>query len=303
MSRRLWIAAKAPRPGLAKTRLAGDLGQAAALDIYRGFLRDLAARLRGAAFSIGWYVTPADAWDDLAPLVGADSRPRVLDQGDGDWTLRQRRLLRGAAARGEARVVLIGSDSPQVRVETIEDAFDQLERRDVVLGPVLDGGYYLIGMRGWHDVLDGVVMSTSSVFRNILARCQALGCSVGQVETLFDVDRADELRQLVALFPRRDDLAATRAALERYGLIRPFASLLPTTPSAGRRAARDGQGEAVAPRPAHLGPHSHPTLSQRERERKRGAGAPAGPPAGAAFTLHPSPFNPPEGEGTSVVAP
>jgi uncharacterized protein len=243
MSRRLWIAAKAPRPGLAKTRLAADLGEAAALDIYRGFLRDLAARLADAPFPLGWYVTPADAWDDLAPLVGrADPAPRVLDQGAGDWTVRQRRLLRDAAARGEGSVVLIGSDSPQVRVETIEDAFAQLERRDIVLGPVLDGGYYLIGMRGWHDVLDGVVMSTSSVYQNILARCQTLGCSVGIVETLFDVDRADELGRLVALLPRRDDLSATRAALERHGLY-----------TLSRQAARNchpERSEGSASRPA-----------------------------------------------------
>jgi rSAM/selenodomain-associated transferase 1 len=225
MSRRLWIAAKAPRPGLAKTRLARTLGDAAALDLYRAFLRDLAARFAEAPFPLGWYVTPADAWDDLAPLVAAGS-PRmpgapasVLDQGDGDWTARQRRLLRGAGERGEDRVVLIGSDSPHVRVETVEAAFDQLDRRDIVLGPVLDGGYYLIGMRGWHDVLDGVVMSTSSVYQNILTRCQALGCSVGLVETLFDVDQADELRHLSALLPLRDDLSATRAALERHRLI------------------------------------------------------------------------------------
>jgi rSAM/selenodomain-associated transferase 1 len=243
VSGRLWIAAKAPRAGLAKTRLARDLGEAAALDIYRGFLRDLAARLRDAPFALGWYLTPADAWDDLAPLVGgAGPAPRVLDQGDGDWTVRQRRLLRGAGERGEGRTVLISSDSPQVRVETIEDAFDQLERRDVVLGPVLDGGYYLIGMRGWHDVLDGVVMSTSSVYQNILTRCRALGCSVGLVETLFDVDQADELRRLVALLPRRDDLSATRAALERHGLIRSLGSLLP-----GREATPTSANASVGP--------------------------------------------------------
>ena len=258
MSRRLWIAAKAPRAGLAKTRLAGDLGEAAALDIYRGFLRDLAARLRTASFSLGWYVTPADAWRDLAPLVGgAGPAPRVLDQGDGDWTLRQRRLLRGANERGEGRTILIGSDSPQVRVETIEDAFDQLERRDVVLGPVVDGGYYLIGMRGWHDVLDGVVMSTSSVYQNILARCRSLGCSVGLVETLFDVDQADELRHLVALLPWRDDLAATRAALERHGL-------MPPRPRPHRVPLPEGEG----------------TLMEQ--------GAPVGP----AYNLQPSTFNP-----------
>jgi rSAM/selenodomain-associated transferase 1 len=284
MSRRLWIAAKAPRPGLAKTRLARTLGDAAALDLYRAFLRDLAARFAGAPFPLGWYVTPADAWDDLAPLVAAGpprlpgAPPSVLEQGDGDWTVRQRRLLRGAAERDEERVVLIGSDSPHVRVETVEAAFDQLERRDVVLGPVLDGGYYLIGMRGWHDVLDGVVMSTSSVYKNILTRCQALGCSVGLVETLFDVDQADELGHLLALLPRRDDLSATRAALERHGL-RPEQGWHGTVswPAAERGAATGGEG---------LGPDEAWDRSPRpdgSRDgRSRGPAGPAAAPAAGA---------------------
>jgi glycosyltransferase A (GT-A) superfamily protein (DUF2064 family) len=79
----------------------------------------------------------------------------------------------------------------------------------------------LIGMRGWHDVLDGVEMSTSSVFENILARAQAMGVSVGQVEELFDVDEADELDMLRDLLRTRDDLPATRAALEEHGAMAP----------------------------------------------------------------------------------
>lgn len=220
--RRLYIAAKAPRPGLAKTRLAATIGDAAALDLYRGFLCDLSARFATARFPIGWYVTPADAWIELVDLVGWTGQDlTVLDQGDGDWTVRQRRLLRGAAERGEERIVLIGCDSPQTTIETVERAFGLLEAHDVVLGPVRDGGYYLIGMRGWHDVLDGVAMSTSSVFESILARAHRLGVSVGLVEQLFDVDQADELDLLRDLLLTRDDMPATRAALAAHGLPRP----------------------------------------------------------------------------------
>ena len=58
----LYIAAKAPRPGLAKTRLARGIGQRTAIDLYRAFLRDLGARFAApaarGAFSLGWYITP-----------------------------------------------------------------------------------------------------------------------------------------------------------------------------------------------------------------------------------------------------
>jgi hypothetical protein len=222
LTRRLYVAAKAPRPGLAKTRLAATIGDVAALDLYCGFLSDLAARFATASFPLGWYVTPADAWTELVDLVGWTGQALVvLDQGPGDWTERQRRLLREAPARGEERIILIGSDSPQTTVDTIEHAFALLDEHDVVLGPVVDGGYYLIGMRGWHDVLDGVQMSTSSVFENILARAHAMGVSVGQVEELFDVDEADELDMLRGLLRTRDDMPATRAALESHGVMVP----------------------------------------------------------------------------------
>lgn len=143
----------------------------------------------------------------------------MLDQGDGDWTTRQRRLLRGAPARGEGRIVLTSTDSPQLRPDTVAAAFGMLDRHDLVLGPVADGGYYLIGMRGFHDVLDGVVMSTGTVFGDIAARARTLGLSVGTTEELFDVDVGSELEPLRALLEERDDLPHTRSALERHGLL------------------------------------------------------------------------------------
>lgn len=210
----LYIAAKAPRPGFAKTRLGNALGHDVAISLYRAFVRDIAERLAHAPFDVGWYVTPPDAWTDLQPVVSANGRPpRVLAQGSGDWTERQRDLFRGAAHRGEGRIVLIGSDSPHVTVDLIEEAFDRLERNDVVLGPVYDGGYYLIGMRGWRDVLHGVQMSTTSVYEDVIASCRLMGVSVGTVAQTFDVDEVEDLPHLLDVVERRDDLPATRAAL------------------------------------------------------------------------------------------
>jgi glycosyltransferase A (GT-A) superfamily protein (DUF2064 family) len=157
---------------------------------------------------------------DLAPLVDGHGEPRVLFQGDGDWTERQRDLFRGAAGRGEERTVLIASDSPQLAVGVVEEAFRALEEHELVFGPTHDGGYYLIGMRGWHDVLHNIPMSTNTVLDDIAARARASGLSVGWVETTFDVDEAEDLDRLRALVARRADLAATRAALEEFGLLR-----------------------------------------------------------------------------------
>lgn len=216
MSSALWIAAKSPRPGLVKTRLARAIGDARAAELYRAFLHDLAQRFSAMPVTPGWYVTPDDAWPELRRLLGdAVNGARALPQGEGDWGERQARLFEGAPERGEERTVLIASDSPQLTVDVVRGAFRALDRHAVVLGPVADGGYYLIGMRGPHDVLRGVSMSRATVLDEILARGERLGCSIGLLEQTFDVDEAADLARLRRVAERRDDLARTASALAR----------------------------------------------------------------------------------------
>jgi len=121
--------------------------------------------------------------------------------------------------------VLIASDSPQLQPEVVIEAFESLKHHDLVLGPTYDGGYYLIGMRGWHDVLRGVAMGSSTVLAEILARAQCAGLSVAQTERTFDVDEAEDLVHLQRLAVIQPDLAATRAALEAIGLVEPVGAL------------------------------------------------------------------------------
>jgi rSAM/selenodomain-associated transferase 1 len=214
MSGRLWIAAKAPRPGFVKTRLARSIGEERAVELYAAFLQDLALRFRNGR-PVGWYVTPDDAWPELERLLGEQRGALVLPQGDGDWDRRQRRLFTGAARRGEHQTVLIASDSPQLEAEVVDEAFRALDAHDVVLGPVADGGYYLIGMRGHHDVLRGVEMSRDSVLADIVAQAERLGCSVALLDDTFDVDEAADLIPLRRLARARRDLTRTAAVLKR----------------------------------------------------------------------------------------
>jgi len=212
MSTSLWIAAKAPRPGLVKTRLATAIGDDAAVALYRAFLTDVSRRFARAPFRCGWYVTPPDGFAEIEALVGGGAT--LLAQPEGDWSERQRYLFREAAGRGEERTVIVASDSPQLTVAAVEAAFAALDRSEIVVGPVDDGGYHLLGMRGFHDVLDGVRMSTASVVDEIDARAHALGVSVARVPSTFDIDEVADLTQLRRVARTRPDLAATHAALE-----------------------------------------------------------------------------------------
>jgi rSAM/selenodomain-associated transferase 1 len=214
----LYVAAKAPRPGLAKTRLSAGLGEVAALRLYRGFIRDLSVNLVSDRYELGWYITPPDAWLELGILVDRRSElPHVLAQPSGSWTDRQRWLFQTMPARGESRTVLIASDSPQITHEVVDEAFIALDHSDVVLGPTFDGGYYLIGMRppqAERDVLHCVPMSTNTVLREIVTNAADQGVSLALLESTFDVDSEDDLDLLQRAVRGRRDLPWTTAALD-----------------------------------------------------------------------------------------
>ena len=89
--------------------------------------------------------------------------------------------------------------------QQMEQAFEQLKTHDVVLGPSTDGGYYLVGMSQLStSIFDDVAWSTESVLQQSLARCEAAGCSVAQLEPLTDIDHEADLLQEVNYFVSAD---------------------------------------------------------------------------------------------------
>src|SRR5690606_6809573 len=90
---------------------------------------------------------------------------QVVPQADGDLGERMRRFFEAAFIAGAQRVVLIGSDSPTLPRERLDEAFRKLSTCDVVLGPSDDGGYYLIGCaRPIDAIFKDISWSTPQVF-------------------------------------------------------------------------------------------------------------------------------------------
>jgi rSAM/selenodomain-associated transferase 1 len=204
----LVIMAKAPKPGMVKTRLAQSLPLAAVVELYRCLLDDtmaLARSLDGVQIAI---MCPAADLEDLSRALG-DSIPIIPQSGDG-LAAGLTSVFAHFAAAGHRRIVAFNSDSPHLPASVLNCAFQALSQSDVVIGPTHDGGYYLVGATASHPGLfarDG--LGTTNAYETLRGRVQALGLSMSLTYPFYDIDvaddlsrLADELRSLPARAPR-----------------------------------------------------------------------------------------------------
>jgi rSAM/selenodomain-associated transferase 1 len=193
----LVIMAKAPRPGVVKTRLAHRLPLEAVTELYRCLLKDtiaLAHSLRNAKVAI---MCPASDVEELAQLAGTDTRV-VAQQGDG-LAAGLTSVFAQFAANGRERVIAFNSDSPHLPISVLASAFEILAVHDVVVGPTHDGGYYLVGAKAPHGTLfHGDGMGTNSALDALLARAGKLQLSAGFADPFYDIDLESDLTRLAA---------------------------------------------------------------------------------------------------------
>jgi uncharacterized protein len=196
---------KAARLGTVKTRLAEEIGQEAAVRVYRRLVvRQMAAV--PADWRVEVHFTPADAGDAMRAWLG--SRHGYFPQSEDDLGARVQTAIDGAFSRGAPAVLVIGGDCPELDTALLRQAADALSGQDLVLGPTVDGGYYLIGMRGRQPGLfSDMPWSTSAVFEETMKRVQALGLTVEKLPRLYDVDTADDLRRFPEIIDLPDEPA------------------------------------------------------------------------------------------------
>jgi uncharacterized protein len=191
----LVIMAKAPRPGVVKTRLAASLSVEHTTEFYRCLLHDtleLARSLSDVKIAV---MCPQCDHQDLQEFVG-ERAPIVAQQGEG-LAAGLTSVFAHFAADEETQVIAFNSDSPHLPRSVLERAFQMLDVHDVVVGPTHDGGYYLVGARASHPTLfaaDG--LGTSTALERLLLRAENLELSVGLVDEFYDVDVADDLMRL-----------------------------------------------------------------------------------------------------------
>jgi rSAM/selenodomain-associated transferase 1 len=192
------ILAKAPIPGLTKTRLIPSIGaHAAAVLQERLTERAVATALAAAVGPVTVWCAPDPSHPSFRELVTRHA-VTLKRQSTGDLGAR---MLAAMAVDGRPTLV-IGSDCPAFTAENLRAAANALHDADVVLIPAEDGGYVLIGARGAHPQLfAGIGWGTPTVLAETRARIAALDLACVELDPLWDVDTEADLARFERLFP------------------------------------------------------------------------------------------------------
>jgi rSAM/selenodomain-associated transferase 1 len=187
------IFAREPVPGRVKTRLAEGTDAETAAAVYTALLEHTieTARATGIEVMISLADAPTPGW-------AAGLEVPVEVQGRGDLGARMQMCFDRRFSRGLDRVVIIGSDNARVLAAHILAAFDALEEDPVVLGPAEDGGYWLVGQRSpGFDLFKEVPWSSPNTLEKTRGRLRDLEIRWSEIETLPDIDTAEDLRQAI----------------------------------------------------------------------------------------------------------
>jgi len=197
MSReQLIVFVKAPRPGTVKTRIARTAGAERACAIYREMVAAVLQKFASIR-RVQLQFAPDDALDEIKPWLreGWVAAP----QGQGELGERLQRACAASFAAGAERVVMVGSDSPEVKSGDIRTAWKELKSNDLVVGPAIDGGYWLIGLRAPHpELFRAIAWSSDQVLAQTLAQAKSIGLRVQLLRILRDIDTEEDWNAYVS---------------------------------------------------------------------------------------------------------
>jgi rSAM/selenodomain-associated transferase 1 len=199
-TQRLLIFARLPELGKVKTRLASDIGADKALAVYQAMLRDLLASIgRSTAdteVEIVWSPTESANGDALQRAFPGYSLAMQTGATLGD------RLTMAFSERfffqRTEKIVAIGVDDPRLTRQAIDHAFGVLDSCEWVIGPAVDGGYYLIGCRAAlfdSSIFAGIDWGTDSVLRATIDRIEKAGRTLAVLPAHADIDVVEDLRR------------------------------------------------------------------------------------------------------------
>ncbi len=227
----LGIFAKEPVAGQVKTRLIPPLDASQAAELYRASLEETVARMSAGPWRTVLFYAGRRAYF-------AHSFPGLLlqPQRGGDLGSRMAQALRFLLSRGQ-RAILVGADSPDLPLAHVQQAFAELQSKDVVLAPAADGGYILIGERRHQpELFRDIPWSTPAVLSATRTRTLELGIACAEVSPWEDIDDFPSLQRLLLRSPQA---MTARRATELLSRLQANPEIGSGKGGEGRRAARE----------------------------------------------------------------
>lgn len=185
---------KAPIPGRVKTRLAKDIGNQAACNIYRTLVERVLQQIQASGLALvlffdGDEAQVPDSWKQYARFC--------IQQQEADLGKRMAAAFSRLFSDDVQQTVVIGSDIPGIDAAYLLQSFDLLKEYPLVLGPALDEGYCLIGFNQSHfteSVFQNIPWSSDRVLELTLNAAAQAGLTVGLLPALRDIDTVEDLR-------------------------------------------------------------------------------------------------------------
>lgn len=190
------VFAKAPVPGMVKTRLTGLLGADGAAGLHAGLVRHaLATAVASGLAPLELWCAPDDGHEFFARCA-QDFGARLHAQRGEDLGERMLGAFEAALSRGGA-LVLIGSDCPALKPADLLAAARAVRSHDVAIVPAEDGGYVLLAMsRLVPAVFDAIAWGTGAVMRETRSRLASAGASWTELAASWDVDRPEDYARM-----------------------------------------------------------------------------------------------------------
>lgn len=202
---------KYPHMGRVKTRLAKGIGAETACYLH--------TKMTYHALNQAMQLQKEQTADCLVFFHGADEKStytwlkdgleqqfsdeplHLIMQEGNDLGERMYHAFERMRALGYEKMVLIGTDCPEITKEVLKSALSALREKDVVFGPSRDGGYYLLGMKALHSALfRGIPWSREDTLHQSLQCCNGHGISYALLSTLCDIDRPEDISHLEGIW-------------------------------------------------------------------------------------------------------
>ncbi len=184
-----------PEPGKTKTRLIPALGAEGAANLQRQMTEHTLSQVQKLPAISSTLVEIRFTGGNLQLMQAWLGNTFIYQpQGAGDLGQRMEQSLLNALQNGAQKVIFIGIDCPGVNSEILTTAFQNLDTHDLVIGPAVDGGYYLIGLKRYiPELFANINWGTETVLQRTINIAQQLSLSQVQLLPLADVDRPEDL--------------------------------------------------------------------------------------------------------------